>query len=73
MKIAILDDYQDQVRRLSCFSLLDGHQVTVFNQTINDEATLAQRLQPFEALVLIRERTPHHRFPTSPTAKLTVN
>ncbi|EGR2795238.1 D-2-hydroxyacid dehydrogenase family protein [Vibrio navarrensis] len=58
MKIAILDDYQDQVRRLSCFSLLDGHQVTVFNQTINDETTLAQRLQPFEALVLIRERTP---------------
>jgi hypothetical protein len=25
MKIAILDDYQDAVRSLECFSLLNGH------------------------------------------------
>ena len=25
MKIAILDDYQDAVRSLECFSVLDGH------------------------------------------------
>ncbi|MEN3293071.1 MAG: D-3-phosphoglycerate dehydrogenase / 2-oxoglutarate reductase, partial [Burkholderiales bacterium] len=29
MKIAILDDYQDAVRQLDCFKLLEGHEVKV--------------------------------------------
>ncbi|MFC3107672.1 D-2-hydroxyacid dehydrogenase family protein [Undibacterium arcticum] len=57
MKIAILDDYQDVVRRLDCFSLLDGHQVKVFNHGATGVGQLAIRLAPFDALVLIRERT----------------
>ena len=56
MKIAILDDYQDEVRKLDCFSLLDGHEVQVFNQTYS-EAELISKLVEFEGLVLIRERT----------------
>tara|TARA_Y100001956_G_scaffold63916_1_gene64364 strand:+ start:2993 stop:3970 length:978 start_codon:yes stop_codon:yes gene_type:complete len=57
LKIAILDDYQDQVRHLSCFDAVSGHDVTVFNDTISDLNKLATRLKPFEAIVLIRERT----------------
>ncbi|MFD1382010.1 D-2-hydroxyacid dehydrogenase family protein [Rhodanobacter aciditrophus] len=56
MKIAILDDYQDAVRTLSCFELLNAHQVSVFNDTY-PEADLISKLQDIEALVLIRERT----------------
>ncbi|PSJ47995.1 3-phosphoglycerate dehydrogenase [Zobellella endophytica] len=57
MKIAILDDYQDQVRKLDCFARLAGHEVTVFTDNCQDPKALAERLQPFDALVLIRERT----------------
>ncbi len=57
MKIAILDDYQDAVRGLDCFRLLDGHEVKVFNNTTRGLGQLAIRLASFDALVLIRERT----------------
>jgi D-3-phosphoglycerate dehydrogenase len=57
MKIAILDDYQDAVRRLDCFQLLDGHEVKVFNRGARGVGQLAARLAPYDALVLIRERT----------------
>ena len=58
MKIAILDDYFDTLRTLSCFRKLDGHDVTVWNDRVQDTGTLAERLKDAEALVLIRERTP---------------
>jgi D-3-phosphoglycerate dehydrogenase len=38
MKIAILEDYQDAVRQLPCFALLDGHEVDVFTEPMNDDA-----------------------------------
>ena len=56
MKIAILEDYQDAVRHLPCFSLLQGHEVDVFTEPMDDDA-MAQRLAEHEAVVLIRERT----------------
>jgi D-3-phosphoglycerate dehydrogenase len=61
MKIALLDDYQDAVRQLDCFARLDGHEVKVFTNTIRGMGQLAARLQPFDALVLIRERTALNR------------
>lgn len=67
MKIAILDDYQDAVRTLDCFRLLDGHEVKVFNNSSRGLGQLAIRLAPFDALVLIRERT---AFPRALLAKL---
>lgn len=67
MKIAILDDYQDAVRGLDCFNLLDGHEVKVFNSSTRGLGQLALRLAPFDALVLIRERTV---FPANLLAKL---
>lgn len=57
MKIAILDDYQDVVRRLDCMRLLDGHEVKAFTSTARGIGQLAIRLAEFDALVLIRERT----------------
>jgi D-3-phosphoglycerate dehydrogenase / 2-oxoglutarate reductase len=57
MKISILDDYHDTVRTLSCFSKLSGHEVTIFNDHVQDTDALAARLADTEALVLIRERT----------------
>src|ERR1700722_2264071 len=57
MKIAILDDYQDAVRKLECFELLADHEVKVFNNTVRGLGQLASRLSEAEARVLIRERT----------------
>ncbi|GAB3542330.1 D-2-hydroxyacid dehydrogenase family protein [Noviherbaspirillum agri] len=57
MKIAILDDYQDCVRGLSCFGMLEGHEVKIFNSSARGVGQLAVRLAEFDALVLIRERT----------------
>jgi D-3-phosphoglycerate dehydrogenase / 2-oxoglutarate reductase len=57
VKVSILDDYFDTVRTLDCFKKLAGHDVTIWNDHVQDVDTLAQRLHDTEALVLIRERT----------------
>ena len=57
MRIAILDDYFDTVRGLPCFAMLDGHDVTVWNDHLQDTDGLAERLKHTEVMVLIRERT----------------
>src|SRR3954468_11161567 len=57
MKITVLDDYHDTVRTLSCFKKLDGHDLTIWNDHLQDTDALAERLKDTEALVLIRERT----------------
>ena len=57
MKITILDDWFDTLRTLDCFRKLDGHDVTVWNNHIQDIDALADRLKDTEVLVLIRERT----------------
>jgi D-3-phosphoglycerate dehydrogenase / 2-oxoglutarate reductase len=57
MKISILDDYHDTVRTLRCFDALAGHDVTIWNDHVQDVDALADRLRDTEVLVLIRERT----------------
>ena len=57
MKISILDDYHDTIRRLGCFATLHGHDVEIWTDHVQDTDTLAHRLRDTEALVLIRERT----------------
>jgi D-3-phosphoglycerate dehydrogenase / 2-oxoglutarate reductase len=57
MKITILDDYHDTLRTLPCFRKLAGHDVTIWNDHVQDVDALAERLRDAEALVLIRERT----------------
>ena len=57
MKISILDDYFDTVRTLPCFQKVKGHEVTVWNDHVQDTDALVARLKDTECLVLIRERT----------------
>jgi D-3-phosphoglycerate dehydrogenase / 2-oxoglutarate reductase len=57
MRITILDDYFDTLRTLPCFRKLDGHQVDIWNDHVQDVDALAERLKATEVLVLIRERT----------------
>ncbi|MDE2005614.1 MAG: D-2-hydroxyacid dehydrogenase family protein, partial [Rhodospirillales bacterium] len=57
MKIAILDDVFNVLGTLPCFAKLAGHDVTVWNDHVQDTDILAERLQDAEVLVLIRERT----------------
>ena len=57
MRVSILDDYFNTLPTLACFAKLDDHEVTVWNDHIQDVDQLADRLRATEALVLIRERT----------------
>lgn len=56
MAIAILDDYSGAALRLADWSGLG--EITVFSDTITDQATCVARLMPFEVICLMRERTP---------------
>jgi D-3-phosphoglycerate dehydrogenase / 2-oxoglutarate reductase len=62
MKVSILDDYHDTLRTLECFNKLNGHDVKIWNDHVQDVDALTERLKDTEALVLIRERT-HIRAP----------
>ena len=57
MKISILDDYFDTIRTLDSFRKLDGHEVRIWNDHVQDVDQLAERLKDTDVLVLIRERT----------------
>lgn len=57
MKIAILEDYQRAAPALECYAKLAAHEVEVFSDPLHGEDAIAARLAPFEAVVLIRERT----------------
>ena len=57
MNVSSLDDYFDTLRTLDCFRKLDGHDVEIWNDHVEDIDVLAHRLKDTEALVLIRERT----------------
>ena len=57
MKIVIPDDYQDAVKTLDCYKLLQGHDVTIYNDTVKSNDELAKRFKDADAIVLIRERT----------------
>jgi D-3-phosphoglycerate dehydrogenase len=57
MKVSILNDYFDTLRTLPCFKKLDGHDVTIWNDHVQDVDALAERLLDADVLVLFRERT----------------
>ena len=57
MNITILDDYFDTIRTLTSFRKLDGHEVTIWNDHVQNVDALADRLRDAEVVVLIRERT----------------
>jgi len=57
VKIAILDDYQNVVKDLNCYALLDGMDTTIYTDTPESFDDLVYRLLDKDAVVLIRERT----------------
>jgi phosphoglycerate dehydrogenase-like enzyme len=76
VKIAILDDYQQVAKQSAEWSSLpSGTAVDSFTENIADQAELVRRLQPYDVIVAMRERT---RFPAQvidalPNLKLLVS
>jgi phosphoglycerate dehydrogenase-like enzyme len=61
-RVAILDDYQGVATEYADWSVLDGRvELTSFTDHVDDEDELVARLEPFEIVVAMRERTPFPR------------
>ncbi len=59
MKIAVLDDYQNVARDMADWSGLEaGHEITFFSDIYEGLDGFAQRLEPFEIVCIMRERSP---------------
>jgi phosphoglycerate dehydrogenase-like enzyme len=59
MQVAILDDYQNVALRLADWSAVRRHaEITVFNDHLDDPVAVVDRLRPFDAVCVMRERTP---------------
>lgn len=62
MRLAILDDYQGVALRMADWqSLHPAAEVEAFGDHLDDLDALAERLRPFDGVVLMRERTPFPR------------
>jgi lactate dehydrogenase-like 2-hydroxyacid dehydrogenase len=60
--IAVLDDYQHVALSFADWLALDGRAtVTVFNDHLADSDAVVERLQPFDIVCIMRERTPMTR------------
>ena len=58
-RIAVLDDYQDVALTMADWSVLDGRaSVTVFNDHLAEPDAVVARLEPFDIVCVMRERTP---------------
>jgi phosphoglycerate dehydrogenase-like enzyme len=63
VQIAVLDDYQGVALRLADWSQLrERATITVFNDHVADPPAVVDRLQPFDVVCVMRERTPLTRF-----------
>jgi phosphoglycerate dehydrogenase-like enzyme len=61
-RIAVLDDYQNVALTMADWSMLDGRaSVTVFNDHLAEPDAVVARLQPFDIVCVMRERTPMTR------------
>ena len=59
LKVAILDDYQNVSQKFVDLKKLSAkYEFKIFSKPFNDEADALDQLQEFEALLLMRERTP---------------
>ncbi len=63
MRIAVLDDYQGVALTSADWSPVTGHPtrpctVDVFRDHLADPSALVERLEPYDAVVVMRERTP---------------
>ncbi|MFB9276590.1 D-2-hydroxyacid dehydrogenase family protein [Cohnella cellulosilytica] len=68
LRCAVLDDYQNVALSFADWSRIEERvEVVVFREHIDNERELAERLQDFPIVVIMRERTP---FPASLFARL---
>ena len=59
LKVAILDDYQNVSQQFVDLEKLSGkYEIKIFSKPFADEADALEQLSDFEALLLMRERTP---------------
>ena len=59
LKVAILDDYQNISKEFVDLNKLSGkYEFKIFNEAFLDEAEAIEQLADFEALLIMRERTP---------------
>jgi phosphoglycerate dehydrogenase-like enzyme len=62
LRIAVLDDYQKVALSLADWSVLDARAtVKVFDDHLADSDAVVERLQPFDIVCVMRERTPMTR------------
>jgi phosphoglycerate dehydrogenase-like enzyme len=59
VKVAILDDFQNVALRMADWTPLGGRAtITVFNDHLDDPDAVVARLEPFDVVCVMRERTP---------------
>ena len=59
LKVAILDDYQNVSQQFVDLKKLSGkYEIKIFSEPFEDEAEALDKLAEFEALLIMRERTP---------------
>ena len=59
IKVAVLDDYQSAFKEIvEIEKFKDKYDFTIFNEAFNDETEVIEALKEFEALFIMRERTP---------------
>ncbi len=59
IKVAILDDYQNVFQQFVDLKKLSGkYEIKIFSESFQDEADAINRLKNFNALLIMRERTP---------------
>ena len=59
LKVAILDDYQNVSQQFIDIEKLSGkYEIKIFSEPFQDEAEALDQLSDFEALLVMRERTP---------------
>jgi len=59
LKVAILDDYQKVSEQFINIEKLSGkYEIKIFSEPFTDEADAIEQLSDFEALLIMRERTP---------------
>jgi phosphoglycerate dehydrogenase-like enzyme len=74
-RIALLDDYQDVALRMADWNRLTGRaEIEAIHEHIPDLERLAARLKPFDAVMMVRERTkfPRALFERLPNLKLLI-
>ena len=59
LKVAILDDYQNVSQQFVDLEKLSGkYEIKIFSEPFEDETDALDKLAEFEALLIMRERTP---------------